>query len=173
MNAPLITTLLNKTKEIKTILILASIVCIITAIAYTYLNTKNKSYPMACTANFVIINNNENDLMTNVIINISRTNDNILTTIAGTLRRNGIETNISRSVSFISQETCCYSQMITKSINISSVDNTNDEYLKLIFPLYYLKVNETANILVSRQSNGDYIFSNGSHIYFQCKNTLS
>lgn len=165
-------TLLNKIKEKKALLILASIACVALAIAYYYFNTKDKKYPMACTANLVMSNNNENDLTANIVIKISRTKDNILAQLAGTLRRNGMETNISRSIIFTVREECCYSHLVTKSINISSVDNTSDEYLKPLFPVYYLKKGESANLNIYTQKNGDLIYSNGTHVYFICMNTL-
>lgn len=172
MSAPPIMTLLNKFKEKKTILMLASVACILLAVAYYYFSMADKKYPMACSANLVLSNNNENDLTANVIIKISRTKDNILAQISGTLRRNGVETNISRSVFFSVQDECCYSHLVTKKINISSVDNTADEYLKPLFPVYYLKKDESANLNIYPQKNGDVIYSNGTHVYFICKNTL-
>lgn len=165
-------TLLNKIKEKKALLILASIACVALAIAYYYFNTADKKYPMACSTHLVISNSNENDLTANVIIKISRTKDNILTQLAGTLRRNGIETNISRSIIFTVQDECCYSHLVTKKINISAVDNTSDEYLKPLFPVYYLKQGENANLNIYAQKNGDLLYSNGTHVYFICMNTL-
>ncbi|MEB7884611.1 hypothetical protein [Serratia fonticola] len=173
MNAYRIIKLLNKRKEMKRVLVLASIVCVLALTIYYYLSQNNKLDPMACTANMVLSNENEHDLTANIILKISRSKDSILTQVSGTLYRNGIETNISRSIFFAVQDECCYSHLITKNINISSVDNTSDEYLKLLFPMYYLRKNESANIYIYPQENNDFIFSNGTHVYFLCMNTLS
>lgn len=165
-------TLLNKFKEKRFSLVLVSIACIALALAFYYFSMADKKYPMACSANLVLSNNNENDLTANVVLNISRTKDNVLTQMSGTLRRNGIETNISRSIIFTVQDECCYTHLVTKNINISSVDNTSDEYLKPLFPVYYLKKDESANLNIIPQKNGDLIYSNGTHVYFICMNTL-
>lgn len=154
-------------------LVLASIACVMALTIYYYFSQNNKLDPMACTANMVLSNENEHDLTANIILKISRTKDNILTQLSGTLHRNGIETNISRSILFTVQDECCHLHLITKKINISSVDNTADEYLTLLFPPYYLRKDESANIYIYPQENNDFLFSNGTHVYFLCMNTLS
>lgn len=167
MSAHPITSLLNKYKEMKVTLILTSIVCIMAIAAYYYFDSVDK-YPTACNANFVMRNENENNLTAYMVIKISRTNDKFLTQILGTLHHNGIETNISRSIYATAHNTCCYLHLVTKKINISSVDNTSDEYLRLLFPPYYLRIEESANIYIYPQKDGDFVFSNGTHVYFIC-----
>lgn len=146
-------------KKILLILILVFLLLLLSAVFFKIIGNQ---YKIDCNANYSIVNLLGNKKVIHLRSENNEFDNELRIRLEGVLSYNDVETNVSRTLSFKVNKRDNIMHLKTMRVLKSSADNTDDNVLEGVMPVFYIRENTEGILYVYKQKNGDYVFSTGA-----------